>query len=211
MMVYRNRFYHTGLGRFVHRDPIEYLAGDANLYRYVWNMPNKWVDPLGLIWNTVDRALGGIQAGLEGVRDFGAGAADELTFGGVGAAQRRLGFQQNQGRAFVAGGVAAAVVSSFTPAGAARQGARVVRGANRLRPNPQATGPHTTFRRDSQGNVTHYAEYTPNPRNPTGFDEVKRVDTQYANPHAHGNVPTPHVHTNQPPYIRSACPDELPR
>ena len=47
-MLYRNRVYHAGLGRFVHRDPIEYLAGDANLYRYVWNVPVAGLDPYGL-------------------------------------------------------------------------------------------------------------------------------------------------------------------
>ena len=35
LMLYRGRYYHTGLGRFINRDPIEYLAGDTNLYRYV--------------------------------------------------------------------------------------------------------------------------------------------------------------------------------
>jgi len=33
LMLYRNRYYHTGLGRFVSRDPIGYEAGDINIYR----------------------------------------------------------------------------------------------------------------------------------------------------------------------------------
>jgi RHS repeat-associated protein len=37
LMLYRNRFYHTGLGRFVQRDPIGYAAEDLSLYRYVGN------------------------------------------------------------------------------------------------------------------------------------------------------------------------------
>jgi RHS repeat-associated protein len=48
MMLYRNRFYHTGLGRFVQRDPIGYGAGDENLYRYVSNMPLIHTDIRGL-------------------------------------------------------------------------------------------------------------------------------------------------------------------
>jgi len=48
LMLYRNRYYSTGLGRFINRDPIGYNAGDVNLYRYVGNMPGIWVDPLGL-------------------------------------------------------------------------------------------------------------------------------------------------------------------
>jgi len=48
LMLYRNRFYHTGLGRFVQRDPIGYSGRDVSLYRYVNNMPHIAVDPLGL-------------------------------------------------------------------------------------------------------------------------------------------------------------------
>ena len=47
LMLYRNRYYSTGLGRFINRDPIGYLAGDTNLYRYCFNMPNGWLDPMG--------------------------------------------------------------------------------------------------------------------------------------------------------------------
>ena len=46
-MLYRNRFYHTGLGRFVQRDPIGYRAGDVSLYRYVENVPITYFDPFG--------------------------------------------------------------------------------------------------------------------------------------------------------------------
>lgn len=48
LMHYRNRYYDTRLGRFVTRDPIGYAAGDANLYRYVGNMPLASVDTYGL-------------------------------------------------------------------------------------------------------------------------------------------------------------------
>ena len=44
----RNRMYHSTLGRFIHRDPIGYEAGDANLYRYVFNNPGNGVDPMGM-------------------------------------------------------------------------------------------------------------------------------------------------------------------
>ena len=44
----RNRYYHTGLGRWTTRDPIGYLGGDTNLYGYVGGMPTFYVDPLGL-------------------------------------------------------------------------------------------------------------------------------------------------------------------
>ena len=47
LMLYRNRFYHPTLGRFVQRDPIGYEAQDVSLYRYVGNMVAKYIDPFG--------------------------------------------------------------------------------------------------------------------------------------------------------------------
>lgn len=66
--------------------------------------------------------------------------------------------------------------------------------------------------------MTGHAEWQPNPRNPSGFDQAKRVDTQHANHHTHLNkangeqVPTPHAHDKTAPGgVRPATPDELPR
>jgi RHS repeat-associated protein len=47
MMLYRNRFYHAGLGRFVQRDPIGYRVGEVNLFRYSRNKPLIYTDPSG--------------------------------------------------------------------------------------------------------------------------------------------------------------------
>jgi RHS repeat-associated protein len=49
LMLYRNRYYHVELGRFVNRDPIEYGSGDHNIYRYVNNSPVLLFDPTGLV------------------------------------------------------------------------------------------------------------------------------------------------------------------
>ncbi|HLA84487.1 MAG TPA: RHS repeat-associated core domain-containing protein [Thermoguttaceae bacterium] len=48
LMYYRNRFYHTGLGRFVNRDPIGYRGSKWNLYQYVLGRVLQSVDPSGL-------------------------------------------------------------------------------------------------------------------------------------------------------------------
>jgi RHS repeat-associated protein len=48
LMLYRNRYYHMGLGRFVSRDPIKYDAGDVNIYRYVFNRVTIGMDAYGL-------------------------------------------------------------------------------------------------------------------------------------------------------------------
>ena len=44
---YRARYYSPTLQRFVSEDPLEYAAGDANLYLYVSDSPLNWTDPLG--------------------------------------------------------------------------------------------------------------------------------------------------------------------
>ena len=48
LMLYRNRYYHPILGRFVMRDPIGYDAGDVSLYRYVFNSTIINLDTYGL-------------------------------------------------------------------------------------------------------------------------------------------------------------------
>jgi RHS repeat-associated protein len=43
-----NRWYNSETGRWMSEDPIGFAAGDANLYRYVGNMPTTLNDPNGL-------------------------------------------------------------------------------------------------------------------------------------------------------------------
>jgi len=45
---YRNRMYSAALGRFLQTDPIGFIGGDYNLYRYVFNNAVNLNDPLGL-------------------------------------------------------------------------------------------------------------------------------------------------------------------
>ena len=52
LYYYRARYYDPTIGRFISNDPIEFLAGDFNFYRYVGNSPVGWVDPWGLLSNT---------------------------------------------------------------------------------------------------------------------------------------------------------------
>jgi RHS repeat-associated protein len=53
LMLYRERYYHTELGRFINRDPIEYNSNNISLYAYVFNSPINLNDPLGLETITV--------------------------------------------------------------------------------------------------------------------------------------------------------------
>src|ERR1700675_5029454 len=44
---YRARYYDPTTGRFLAEDPIQFEGG-ANFYRYVYNSPTGFTDPLGL-------------------------------------------------------------------------------------------------------------------------------------------------------------------
>jgi putative RNase toxin 24 of polymorphic toxin system len=92
------------------------------------------------------------------------------------------------------------------------------RGGTKLKPDPAAEGPHTTFKRDPPtGKVTSHAEWDAH-GNP-----VKRTDVTGG---SHGSVTTPHTHEYGPPNVdpvsgksypgnqtkvRPARPDELPK
>ena len=75
------------------------------------------------------------------------------------------------------------------------------KGANHQKPDPKATGDHSTFRRDSvTGKVTNAATYRFNPQNPTGYDEVYRIDFVgggHKNSITNLKVPTPHIHAKK--------------
>ncbi|NEZ56031.1 RHS repeat protein [Adonisia turfae] len=47
LMYYRARYYDPAVGRFLSEDPLGFNAGDANLYRYVFNSPTNYTDPSG--------------------------------------------------------------------------------------------------------------------------------------------------------------------
>jgi Pretoxin HINT domain len=81
-----------------------------------------------------------------------------------------------------------------------------------LEANPDAVGPHVTWRTDAAGNMTSYAEWASqtNPLNPNPWQLVKRVDLT-GGPHiVNGiSIPTPHVHIPGLP-VRPALPWEIP-
>ncbi len=71
LYFYRSRYYDPVVGRFISEDPISFIAGDTNLYRYVGNSSTNATDPFGLEDTVVDvagrwlgAAFGAIWAGI---------------------------------------------------------------------------------------------------------------------------------------------------
>ena len=93
--------------------------------------------------------------------------------------------------------------------------------SNKLAPDPEALGDHSSFARDKEGNIFKYQEFTENPRNPKGFDAGKRFDggkpdgthgSAHTNKISGEDVPTPHVQGKDiPGRVRPARPDEIPK
>ena len=82
-------------------------------------------------------------------------------------------------------------------------------------PVTEAVGAHSTFRRDgSTGDINHTATWSPNERNPSGFDLQSRTDVtgpSHTNKVTGEDVPTPHVHDRSAPGgVRRARPEEIP-
>lgn len=64
----------------------------------------------------------------------------------------------------------------------------------------------------TDGKISNYATYSPNSKNPSGFQELKRVDIigrSHRNPDG-TVVPTPHVKEAWMKSVRPANKDELP-
>ena len=63
---YRNRIYSAELGRFIQMDPIRFLAGDVNIYRYCGNGFVSRVDPDGRLWSWAAVFLGAAAGAVSG-------------------------------------------------------------------------------------------------------------------------------------------------
>ena len=79
LYYYRARYYDASIQRFLSLDPIGFLAGDFNFYRYVGNSPTNFNDPLG--FKGID--LGGVirDKGLKKIKDKINELDDELSRG----------------------------------------------------------------------------------------------------------------------------------
>ncbi len=83
---YRARYYSLTFQRFIAQDPLDFRAGDANLYAYVLNDPASFRDPTGrlLIGIVVGGVVGGVQGAI-GARLQGGSTSDIIKSAVIGA------------------------------------------------------------------------------------------------------------------------------
>ena len=89
------------------------------------------------------------------------------------------------------------------------------RGKNKIKSDPNAQGAHSVYKRDPvTRKITNYRTYKPNPKSPSGFDEVLGYDG-VGKPHVNkitGESLLPHVHDKTVPGgVRAPYPYEIPK
>jgi RHS repeat-associated protein len=191
LYYYRARYYWPQGGRFLSTDPVGYDA-DLNLYTYVGNDPADAVDPTG---DCPPEVCKGGELDIEGV---------DVTFSGIGST-KDMKFTPDIG----------SIGDNPNASPSAKPIQIAARGADPLRPDPNAEGPHSTFRRDSSGQVQHYETYEQNEK--TGKYDPKLRFRGVGKPH--GGVKTPLVLEREPGKgagsvpnrARPALPNEIPK
>lgn len=197
------RYYDPTIGRFMAVDPANFVETNPhsfNRYAYGNNNPYKYVDPDGRAAETV---LDVISLGLS-VNEY---RQNPSFWNGVGVAVDALG-----------------TAIPFVPAGVGtiRQ---IGKGAdklsdsvrtNKVEPIKDASGPHTTWKSDPQtGEITRHETWTPNSRNPSGWDSKQSTDItgkSHTNKQTGERIPTPHTQGKDiPGGVRPADPSEIPR
>ncbi len=202
------RYYDPVIGRFLSVDPVTAngnTGGNFNRYWYANNNPYKFTDPDGRYVETV-LDIGFIAADVADIASNGFNSTNTTSLIGnvVGAL---IPGATGLGKLAVAGAAVIKGADKATDAG------KTGRAANKLAPDPKAAGAHSTLKRDADGNITNTATYNPNSKNPSGFQETKRVDVTgkaHTNPDG-AVVPTPHVKEAGVKEVRPALPDEPPR
>ncbi len=207
---YGARYYNPSIGRFTSLDP---LADAPHLdsyspYHYSYNNPINYIDPDGrspikglkALYNVGKKAYKSYRK--TGKVDIGKALKSEVV--------DIVDNVSTLADGTLDGNDVIAVIDLVTGFGdeakkLAKYSDKAVdvkkgRGSNKRKPDSEAEGAHSVY--NDRGNTT----YTKNDKNPSGFDEVKRTDTEGK---AHTNkdgtkVETPHVHTKGEKDVRPA-------
>ncbi len=219
---YGARVYDPSWGRFTGVDPLAEKMPSWSPYSYTFNNPILYTDPDGpnpikgfkALINVGRRAYKTYKrtgkltpksfkkAGLDEIVDI----ADDLftLFGSDASFLERLG-----------AGVDLVVGTDFNN----KKTKASSKGRNKLKPDGDAKGDHTTFKRDDNGDIYKYETYE---KTSTGHDNpVKRFDggkpdgspgQPHTNKQTKKDVPTPHVQGKKiPGGVRPAKPTEIPK
>ncbi len=219
-------YYDAGVGVvqgsvFAIAHPITTVEGVGSAVAHPINTVQGIASTVGQDWNSGPRGQGRVVGTVliaVGVAVAPAADAGEAAQAGQAASAASRAEEAGTAVQNTANGASADAAGAATDTGnTSTAGA----GGGRMKPDPNAQGPHTVFKVDPKtGKVTKYQTFEPqtNPRDPKPWKSTKRVDTQHGEPDRHFNkstgkdVPTPHVHDPETPGgVRPAAPNELPQ
>jgi RHS repeat-associated protein len=212
------RDYDPTTGRYLQADPLGLVDG-ASVYGYVKQSPMRFTDPTGqfipAVWACLTNpvcASAVITAGYLIYDLLCAETTEDYVNALINAA-----FSMGNPCKGPLRMICTAPFRGGKGGGGAGSGGGGGKGSNHLKPDPNASGDHSTYRQNQNGETTAYETWTENSKNPSGYDSAVRVDTQYSGGASHYNkatgkyVPVPHVHDpTVPGGVRPANPGELP-
>jgi RHS repeat-associated protein len=191
-----HRDYDPTLGRYTQPDPLGFVDGPS-VYGYAGGSPHVFVDPTGefipalalfcarhpmVCRAAAYAALSGLNSILNQLWNCGS-----ITSWGDAAADAAIG-----GLTGGRGGRVASGVRGGRPSAASSGGS----GGGKVKPHPDATGPHTTWKTDRDGRITRHESWEPNSKNPTGWDSKQSTDIvgrSHRNSTTGDAIPTPHT------------------
>lgn len=95
ILDYRNRAGNATVGRWMQADPIRFMSGDYNLFRYVGNRPNTLTDPMGLAACSIQIDIGHYRSSNKPKYDSRRGDKSGIRYGYVGCGSNALNDGQN--------------------------------------------------------------------------------------------------------------------
>jgi len=208
LSLFTHRLYHPRQMRWLTTDPLGFEEG-LNLYSYTKNNPFYYKDSDGRYAFVIPLVMGAFGAGGIAI------STPTLTYIGCSLLAAGAGWVAHKALQYTSTRLNDVNVDESAPVDDVddTEGKR-----KRLRPHPDASGPHTTIKRDPDtGEITHYETYRPqtNPKNPNKWESVKRYDGPKTDKHwnkkLNEDVNPPHIHDpTAPGGIRPAQSWEIP-